>query len=71
MSMYSLIESSDSYSKTSGSSWQYYRDESALTKAGAIANIHPANNSALFKIKQKITRETDPANGRKNVEIMV
>ena len=28
MPMYNLIEYSDSYAKTSGSLWQYYRDES-------------------------------------------
>ena len=28
--MYNLIECSDAYSKTSGSLWQYYRDEPAL-----------------------------------------
>ena len=27
MTMYNLIEYSDNYSKTSGSLWQYYRDE--------------------------------------------
>ena len=27
MPMYNLIEYSDNYSKTSGSFWQYYRDE--------------------------------------------
>ena len=27
MAMYNLIEYSDNYSKTSGSLWQYYRDE--------------------------------------------
>ena len=27
MPLYSLIEYSDNYSKTSGSLWQYYRDE--------------------------------------------
>ena len=27
MPMYNLIEYSDSYSKTSGSLWQYYRDD--------------------------------------------
>ena len=27
MPMYNLIEYSDNYSKTSGSLWQYYRDE--------------------------------------------
>ena len=50
-SMYNLIEYSDNYSKTSGSLWQYYRDEPALTDAGAITNFHAADNSALFKSK--------------------
>ena len=30
MPIYNLIEYSDSYSKTSGSLWQYYSDEPAL-----------------------------------------
>ena len=55
MPMYNLIEYSDNYAKASGSLWQYYRDEPALTDAGAIANFHAANNSASFKFKQKIT----------------
>ena len=52
MSMYNLIEYSDNYSETSGSLWQYYRDEPALTNAGAI-DIHAFDNSASFKFKQK------------------
>ena len=36
MPMYNLIEYSANYSKTSRSLWQYYRDEPALTIAGAI-----------------------------------
>ena len=31
MPMYSLIEYSDNYSKTSGSSWQYYKDGLMIT----------------------------------------
>ena len=34
MSMYSLIEYSDVYLKTSGSLWLYYRDEPALENGG-------------------------------------
>ena len=49
MLTYNLIEYSDNYSKTSGSLWQYYRDEPALTNAGAIANFHAADNGAPFK----------------------
>ena len=54
MSMYNLIESSDDYSKTSGSLWHYYRDEPYLNANGAIADF-PAdsNNSALFKFKKQ------------------
>ena len=70
MPMYNLIEYSDNYSKTSGSLWQYYRDESALTNAGAIANFDAADNIALFEFKQKITGVTGD-DGTKNVKIMV
>ena len=38
---------------------------------GAIANFHAANNSALFKFKQKVTGKPNNANGRKDVEIMM
>ena len=41
-----------------------------MTDAGAIVNFSAADNSALFKFKQKITRKT-AAGGTKNVEIMV
>ena len=56
MLMYNLIEYSGNYSKTLGSLWQYYRDEPALTDACAIANFSAADNSALFKFKQKNNR---------------
>ena len=60
MPMYNLIEYSDNYSKTSGSLWQYYRDE-------------PNNNLAdpeSFKFKVRITGKTNDDN-EKDVEIMV
>ena len=38
MSMYNLIAYNDNYSKTSGSLWKYYRNEPALTSAGAANN---------------------------------
>ena len=44
--------------KTSGSLWQYYRDELALTNASAIANFHAANNSASFKTEKEMTGVT-------------
>ena len=70
MPIYNLTEYSDNYSKTSGSLWQYYRDEAA-TNAGAIANFHAANNSDSFKFKQKVTGKTVNANGKEDVEIMM
>ena len=59
--MYNLIEYNDNYSKTSGSLWQYYRDE----PTDAVVN------SESFKSKIKITG-TAPADGNtKDVEIAV
>ena len=59
--MYNLIEYSDNYSNTSGSLWQYYKDD---------PNIN-LDNSESFKYKVKITRNT-PVNGNtKDVEILV
>ena len=69
--MYNLIEYSDAYIKTSGSLWQYYRDEPALNANNEIIDF-PANsnNSALLKCKQQITWGTGNG-GIKDVEIMV
>ena len=54
MPMYNFIEYNDNYSKTSGSLWQYYRDEPALDNAGTLVNF--PGNSASFKFKQKNSR---------------
>ena len=48
MSMSNLIECSDSYSKTSGCLWQYYRDEPFIEIV----------NSKSFESKIKITENT-------------
>ena len=61
MPMYNLIEYSDNYAKTSGSLWQYYRDEPNNNLA----------NSKSFKFKVKITGKTPAADNEKDVEIMV
>ena len=66
--MYNLVEYSDNYSKTSENVWQYYRDESALNDAGALANF--PGNSASFKYKQKIT-DLRGDYGTKAVQILV
>ena len=61
MPMYNLIEYSDNYAKTSGSLWQYYRDE---------ANNNLADSES-FKFKVKITGKTPNDDNEKDVEIMV
>ena len=61
MPMYNLIEYSDYYTKTSGSLWQYYREE---------PNDH-LEKSESFKSKIKITRKTPAAGNEKDLEIMV
>ena len=61
MAMYNLIEYSDNYSKTSGSLWQYYKDD-------------PSNNpenSESFKYKVKITGNTSADDNTKDVDILV
>ena len=60
MPMYNLIEYSDNYAKTSGSLWQYYRDE----PNDNLADSEP------FKSKVKITGKTNNDN-EKDVKIIV
>ena len=59
--MYNLTEYCDNYAKTSGSLWQYYKDD-------------PNNNladSESFKYKVKITGKTPDNGNTKDVEIIV
>ena len=52
MPMYNLMEHSDVYSKTSGSLWQYHRDEPAVDNKNSIIDFAANNNnSVLFKFK--------------------
>ena len=53
MPMYNLIEYSDNYSDTSGSLWQFKRDESPVTNAGNPENAS-TTNSASFKYKSSL-----------------
>ena len=57
MSMYNLIEYSDNCSKTSGSLWQYFRDE---------PNVN-LTDSESFKSKIKITGKTPAGGNTKDV----
>ena len=56
MPMYNLVEYSNICSKTSGSLWQYDRDESDLDNNNIIINFPADDNiSVLFEFKEKIT----------------
>ena len=61
MPMYNLIEYSDNYSKTSGSLWQYYKDD-------PNENL---TDSESFKYKLKISGKTPNNGNTKDVEIIV
>ena len=62
MPMYNLIEYSGNYGKTSGSLWQYFRDE---------PDDDDIEDSESFKSKIKITGKTPNNDNVKDVEIMV
>ena len=61
MPMYNLIEQSDNSSTTSGSLWQYYKDDPNDNLA----------NSKSFKYKVKIMGKTPQDGNTKDVEILV
>ena len=63
MPMYNLTEYSDNYAKTSGSLWQYFRDEPDYN--------NDMDESESFKSKIKITGKTPNNDNEKDVEIMV
>ena len=71
--MYNLIEYSDNYSDTSGSLWQFKRDESPVTNAGNPDN-NSVDNSTSFKYKSSSIGESTTVDGNrvfKNVKIAV
>ena len=70
MPMYNLIEYSDIYSKTSGSSWQCYKDIPAVNNVSNIVDFTATNTTESFKFKTKITGQTNN-NGRIDVETIV
>ena len=71
MLMCNLIKYSNAYSKTSGSSRQYYKDETALDNNENIIGFPSDNNTSnSFKFKQQIAGQA--GNGSiKDVEIMI
>ena len=61
MPMYNLLECSKNYRKTTGSLWNYYRDEPNDFPANNY-NANPITNSESFKYKSIITRKISNAN---------
>ena len=61
ISMYNLLEYSKNYRKTTGSLWNYYRDEPNDFSANNC-NTNPITNSESFKCKNSITGKTSNAN---------
>ena len=71
MLMYSLIEYSDNYSKTSGSLWQYCKDIPAVDDDGDIVIFNGTNDTDSLNFKPKIIGKTDDDEDIENFEIMV
>ena len=65
MPMYSLIEYSNNYSDTSGSLWQFKRDEIEGNVDLTVDANHIPNNLSSFKYKSSFTGNTEN-NGIKN-----
>ena len=61
MPMYNLVEYSDNYQTTSGSLWQYYKDDPNYNMT----------DSESFKSKIKVTGKTPDDGNTNDVEIIV
>ena len=70
MPMYNLLEYSKNYRKTTGSLFNYYRDE---PNSGAVGNInYSIKNSEPFDYKTSITGKIEGNNVEKDdIEIVV
>ena len=75
MAMYNLLEYSDNYSITSGSLWNYYRDEvnddsDENNPAGNFRlNNDKTTTSKYFEYKTKITEKTSSNSSRLDTEV--
>ena len=74
MPMYDLIEYSGNYADSSGSLYQFKRDESPMNDAGNPLNV-ALDNSTSFNYKASLLGKTDDADGNgrslKNTKIVV
>ena len=62
MPMYNLIEDSDNYIDSSGSLYQFKRDESSMNNAGNPNNV-ALDNSTSFKYKASLLGKADDDDG--------
>ena len=74
MPMYNLVEYSDDYADSSGSLYQFKRDESLMNDAENRLNV-ALDNSLSFKYKSSLLGKATDADGNdislKNVKIVV
>ena len=72
MPMYNLLEYSKNYRKTTGSFWNYYRDEPNSGIGGENNNVnYSIKDSKSFDYKTSITGKLEGNNTEKEVEIVV
>ena len=72
MPVYNLLEYSKNYSETSGSLWNYYRDEPNSSTGDNDDNInYSIKGSKSFDYKTNITGKLEGGIGTKNAEIVV
>ena len=71
MPVYNLIEYSINYLKTSRSLWQYCKEMPAVNNNGNIVDYNFINTSDSFKLKAKITGQTNDDGEINGVEMMV
>ena len=71
MPMYNLLEYSKNYSKTTGSFWNYYRDEPNSGLRGVDNNINCSiKHSKSFNNKTSITGKLEGSDTEKEAEIV-
>ena len=72
MTMYNLLKYSKNCSKTTGSFWNYYRDEPNSSLGGADSNIkYLIKDSKYFDYKTSITGKLEGNNTEREAEIIV
>ena len=72
MPMYNLLEYSKNYRKTTGSLWNYYRDEQSSGIGGEDNSVsYSIKDSKSFDYKTSITGKLESINTTKDAEIIV